>query len=261
MRFEYPVMKKVSNLYNMFRIRLQREKYYTTIEYWDSKASEYDDKSISLWPNSHLNELYHQEQVNFIEKSLGDLTGKKVLDLGCGMGRLSRHLAERGAHVVGVDFSATTIKVAQRYSTSGNPSYVHGSIFDIEAVSEYEAIIHSAVIAMACTRHEQVSDVLFRLRRAIKPGGLLVSIEPLHKGFLHRVLKMNSDQYESLLKKSGFKVNCLKQLHFWPTRLFLAYVKWPKIVTIPCYRFGQLLLAVPLFKRMGDYKAFVSEAR
>ena len=37
-----------------------------------------------------------------------------VLDAGCGAGRISRYLAERGCHVVGVDLSPRMVAMAQR---------------------------------------------------------------------------------------------------------------------------------------------------
>jgi SAM-dependent methyltransferase len=45
---------------------------------------------------------------------LGDVTGKRVLDAGCGQGYLSRLLAERGAHVVGVDAAQRLVEYAKR---------------------------------------------------------------------------------------------------------------------------------------------------
>ena len=41
-----------------------------------------------------------------IVESLSPLAGRRVLDLGCGKGRFARSLAERGADVVGLDFSS-----------------------------------------------------------------------------------------------------------------------------------------------------------
>jgi ubiquinone/menaquinone biosynthesis C-methylase UbiE len=44
---------------------------------------------------------------------VGDVAGRRVLDLACGHGRVSRHLAGRGAEVTGVDLSGALIAKAQ----------------------------------------------------------------------------------------------------------------------------------------------------
>ncbi len=71
----------------------------------------------------------HQEYASFIESDpirnflhyptvedeLGDIRGKRILDIGCGDGLFSRRLAkERGAHVVGYDISPNLIERAQK---------------------------------------------------------------------------------------------------------------------------------------------------
>src|SRR6476661_9316369 len=45
---------------------------------------------------------------------LGDLAGKRVLDVGCGLGAGSWLLVEKGAHVVGVDISEDAILWARQ---------------------------------------------------------------------------------------------------------------------------------------------------
>jgi 2-polyprenyl-3-methyl-5-hydroxy-6-metoxy-1,4-benzoquinol methylase len=45
---------------------------------------------------------------------LGDLTGKRVLDIGCGPGRYAVSAAERGADVVGIDISPAMLELARR---------------------------------------------------------------------------------------------------------------------------------------------------
>ncbi|WP_132877700.1 methyltransferase domain-containing protein [Tamaricihabitans halophyticus] len=45
---------------------------------------------------------------------LGGLTGRTVVDVGCGAGRAVAELAERGAHAVGIDLDPEMIAVAQQ---------------------------------------------------------------------------------------------------------------------------------------------------
>jgi SAM-dependent methyltransferase len=46
-------------------------------------------------------------------EELGDLTGKRVLDVGCGPGRYAVSAAERGGEVVGIDLSPAMLELAQ----------------------------------------------------------------------------------------------------------------------------------------------------
>src|SRR5918994_4654026 len=45
---------------------------------------------------------------------LPELAGRKVLDLGCGMGTFTLESARRGAHAVGIDFMGTAMAAAGR---------------------------------------------------------------------------------------------------------------------------------------------------
>jgi SAM-dependent methyltransferase len=55
------------------------------------------------------------------------LAGARVVDLACGLGRMSRYLANAGAAVVAVDLSAPLIERAQAAGTSGI-DYVHADV-------------------------------------------------------------------------------------------------------------------------------------
>ena len=45
---------------------------------------------------------------------VGDLTGKRVLEVGCGNGRLTWHYAHLPAHVIGIDPKSERIAQAQQ---------------------------------------------------------------------------------------------------------------------------------------------------
>ena len=52
-------------------------------------------------------DVYDDPPMAALLQLIGDVTSFKLLDLACGHGRLTRELARRGAHVVGVDICGT----------------------------------------------------------------------------------------------------------------------------------------------------------
>ncbi|MFL5794666.1 MAG: methyltransferase domain-containing protein [Actinomycetota bacterium] len=80
--------------------------------------NEYYEAIDELWwdpagPAAILHAI-NRPRVDFYLKELGDLTGRRVLDAGCGGGLVARELAVAGAEVVGVDRSLGSLEVARR---------------------------------------------------------------------------------------------------------------------------------------------------
>ncbi len=65
-------------------------------------------------PNSEFKPLHEINplRLNYIDQ-LASLSGKVVLDVGCGGGILSESMAERGAKVTGIDLGEKSLKVAK----------------------------------------------------------------------------------------------------------------------------------------------------
>src|SRR5688572_28929593 len=103
----------LSKFREMVRQRRDRERLYSTAEFWDRKAHLYAGSAVSMWPNETLNALYQHEQSAAIESLAGDLRGLRILDLGCGTGRFSRWLVARGAVVTGIDFSGAALEITR----------------------------------------------------------------------------------------------------------------------------------------------------
>jgi len=71
---------------------------------------------------------------------LGEVSGKYILDYGCGEGKFSRFLKKNGASIIGVDVSESMIKQAQfqekegieyRVIESGNLSFIPDKSIDV----------------------------------------------------------------------------------------------------------------------------------
>ena len=95
------------------------------------------------------------------------------------------------------------------------------------------------VLTIACRDKGQLLDALIRIRRALRTDGRLLLTEPIHRGFLHRVLDLDLDRIPDVLREAGFEVQITTPLHFWPMRLALCYVPWPTWITKPLYHLGQ----------------------
>jgi 2-polyprenyl-3-methyl-5-hydroxy-6-metoxy-1,4-benzoquinol methylase len=248
----------LSRFRQMWQQRSNREALYSTAAYWDSKAETLKGKAVSMWPNNHLNVQYQAELEAVIGRHLGSVAGLRVLDVGCGTGRMSRWFAERGARVDGIDFSASALSIAKAESPPGNPSYRLGSIFELTDEQVYDVAFAWGVITFACRTKEELLDALVRIRRALKDGGRLLLTEPVHQGFLHRVLAMDLPMFLAVMRNAGFDVRATAPMHFWPARLLLSYVQWPAWLTAPAYWIGQGAMRLPGLSRLGDYWAILA---
>jgi SAM-dependent methyltransferase len=245
---------KVSSAYGMIANRLRRAEIYSKADYWDQKAAELEGNSVSMWPNNHLNELYHAEQTEVIDRLLPDLAGRRVLDVGCGTGRMTRYVADRGAITRGIDFAARAIEIAKRATPGANPTYAVQSIFEFDDRAQYDVVLSWGSVAIASRNATELTDALARLFRALRKGGEILLLEPIHRGFLHRVLDMDVGEFTGHMRGVGFDVGEVIDMHFWPARLALAYVHVPRAITRPAYHVGQALMT-RVFPGKGDYKA------
>jgi len=251
---------KIKGLIAMIRNRSQREQLYSTPDYWNSKAQELDGDAISMWPNNNLNRHYHAEQLELLNRELPDVRGKEILDVGCGTGRISRYLASRGARVTGIDFSECVIELARLASSDSSASYRVQSMFELEDNRHFDFVFTWGSLTVAARNREELTDVMRRLHRSLKPGGRAFLLEPIHRGFVHRVLNMNVDEFCNVMQVAGFRVERVREMHFWPMRFVLAFIPWPAFITTPLYLLGQGFMKLPGLRTMGDYKVISAVA-
>jgi SAM-dependent methyltransferase len=78
-----------------------------TLAFWNRVAHDWE---VQVGEHGDVNRRANSDPV--LWRFAGDVRGLDVLDAGCGTGYLSRRLAERGARVVGVDFSPAMVEIA-----------------------------------------------------------------------------------------------------------------------------------------------------
>ena len=79
---------------------------------------------------------------------IGDVTGKSVLDLGCGAGGHDKKLIEKGAsHVLGIDISTKMIDLAKKNNSDERITYQIMSMNDIDKIDQkFDLVVSSLAI-------------------------------------------------------------------------------------------------------------------
>jgi SAM-dependent methyltransferase len=135
---------------------------------WDRNADVWADHVRNRW------DIFREHYNNpaFLE-FVGDLSGKTVLDAGCGEGHNTRMFARRGARMTGVDLSAKMIEFA-RAEEIREPlgiSYERASFTDLATfgAESFDVVIST----MALMDGPDFPGAMRELARVLRPGGTL----------------------------------------------------------------------------------------
>lgn len=103
----------------------------------------------------------------------GDVSGLRVLDIGCGAGHYAAELRDRGAtEVVGVEGSETLLRAARE--RLGDNVELHHHDLEKPLTFLEEASFDLAVMALVYHHVEAREQLLAELRRVLRPGGTLL---------------------------------------------------------------------------------------
>lgn len=132
--------------------------------------------------------LVHVVSLRALTHLLGPVGGRKVLDMACGDGSLSRRLAIHGAEVTGVDSSVEYIELAKEME-SREPrgiSYLACEAEDLYDIDD--AFFDDVVCNLSLGRMENVGAVVAEVSRIIKLGGRFI-FSVVHPCFEQQLLE------------------------------------------------------------------------
>lgn len=204
---------------------------------WEDRSKKYKNDVKGVLPKSFpnwLNLILHNWMYKEIRSEIHN--GDKVLDLGCGYGRVAKEIVKdfKKAFVNGVDISQTyvnlfnkNIKNGKAYEASITKLPFHKNSFDV---------VYMVTTLMYLVNTKDQKNAVAEIIRVLKPGGKFIFIERNPNGFNILTLwglvtlirgKKNKEidsvsftpnYLNKLIKQSGGKV---KRNNSFPTNRFL----------------------------------------
>ena len=129
-------------------------------------AARWWDPHSEFKPLHDINPL----RLNWIDRHVG-LSGKRVIDIGCGGGILAESMATRGADVTGIDLSEKPLKVAQLHLLESGQQ-VNYRLIAAEEIAKQQPEQFDCVTCMEMLEHVPEPNSTVKAAAAlVKPGG------------------------------------------------------------------------------------------
>lgn len=181
------------------------------------------DSSQHLW-NAELYQQKHAFVFHYgadVLQVLDPQPGERILDLGCGTGELTAQIAARGAHVLGVDASASMVEKARQ--SFPHLRFQQADARELGTEQPFDAVFSNATLHWIAEKEQP--SVLMNVFAALKPGGRFVA-EMGGQGNVQRILTAFSNalaavgigepgspnyfpsvgEYAGLLEMAGFSI-------------------------------------------------------
>ncbi|WP_269531998.1 class I SAM-dependent methyltransferase [Chitinimonas sp. BJYL2] len=140
----------------------------------DWKTDAWKDTNMVAWyskrmfENTGTNQLKHQLEMRFIGRYA---TGPKVLDVGCGTGRGSIPLAQRGMDVTGIDSSQAMLDETRRLAGETPMTLLPGDVANLPVpANSFDFLLSLNVVV----HFPHWQSILLEWDRVLKPGGRIL---------------------------------------------------------------------------------------
>jgi SAM-dependent methyltransferase len=154
------------------------------IAYYRARAVEYDAWwfRTGRFDRGAANNAAWRAEVADVETAVADMLAKArpstVLELACGTGLFTRHLAPRVDAVTAVDASPEVIAINRGRVGARNVRYVQADLFAFEPDMRYDCVFMS--FWLSHVPHARFDAFWSTVRRALTPGGFAYVVDSAH---------------------------------------------------------------------------------
>jgi SAM-dependent methyltransferase len=182
------------------------------------------DPQDSLGRKNHLIDRVHKRA---LASAVGDVRGARVLDYGCGTGRLSEWLVEHGADVEGVDVTPEMVDVARSMVPDARFQVIDGTTLPF-GDDAFDLVVTAYVLQYYV---DGDASVTCEIARVLKPNGRLLAIEQITQSDIGRGATLQA--YEGMLKDAGFGGNATSLIRKGDSRVLGIATRVPLVARLP----------------------------
>jgi len=179
------------------------------------------------------------QENRFILSQMGPLSGKRVLDIGAGLGESSVFFALQGADVTLLDISSGMVDTALRLARSHGVN-VTGIVSPVEDLKVPDSSFDVVYIANTIHHVQDREKLLGSIHRVLKPGGWFFSWDPIKYNpvinVYRRMATGNRTEDETPLGLEDLRLARryfpnVRHREFWiaTLALFLKYYLWDRV--------------------------------
>ncbi len=191
-----------------------------------------DSENITNIDVRTANEACTAPEMRYITRRLGDIRGKRLLDIGCGFGEASVYFALLGAIVTSSDLSQgmlnATCSLAQVYGVNVTPHLAAAEDLQLLQDAQFDIIYMGNLL-----HHVDIDQTLSRIKPHLAVGGIVTTWDPVAYNpviNLYRVIatKVRTPD-EHPLKWSDIQLfrkhfNNVETRYFWFTTLLVFLI-------------------------------------
>jgi SAM-dependent methyltransferase len=165
-----------------------------------------------------------------LTRALSPIHGQRVLDFGCGTGRLSEWLVKQGATVDGVDATPEMVRRAREAVPVATFHEIDGFALPF-ADDSHDAVVSVYVLQYYVADPDAMGALLAEFARVLRPGSRVVAIEQVTDSDIGR--GGTSAAYCERLAAAGYGNVAARPIRLGQSRVMYAIERRPWLASLP----------------------------
>jgi ubiquinone/menaquinone biosynthesis C-methylase UbiE len=185
-------------------------------EYWNTRTKGFGDSwASSFWSDPEIGKKVDDFQMRWLRRYVDQIKPcQKVLEVGCGVGRFTVRLANRGAQVYGIDTSPEAIRIMQKKAIPD----ARFEVMDARSLKFQDETfewVFSITVLMHITEVQELFRAVKEILRVLRRDGKAILLECTTDMRRERiVLSLPRSEWIKIIERAGGRIESIEKLDY-----------------------------------------------